>query len=262
MGGEAQNGRLDQDGHAALFTRRSMMARNIRAMGAILASAAAARISPAHARSPTCFLRGTKILTVLGERNIEDLAIGDLLPTVFGGTRAIQWIARYRWSRSDSAKPWVRSVRPVCIKRSAFAAQVPHADLHVTQRHSVLIDGILIPVGSLINGTTIVLHGAGEHQELEYLHIKLETHDAIFAEGAPCETLLEADESASNFAEYFRTYGTHETLDVHCAPVVCNGAMKELKSRFRSVMSPWLGPQKIDVVRDQLEQRALAAVAE
>jgi Hint domain len=251
-----------RDNHAARVTRRGMMASNIKAMGAILASAAVASVSPAHARSPSCFLKGTKILTVLGERNIEDLAIGDQLPTVFGGTRAIQWVARYRWRRSDSEKPWVKSARPVCIKRSAFAAQVPHADLYVTQRHSVLIDGVLIPAGSLINGTTIVLHAAGEHRELEFFHIKLETHDAIFAEGAPCETLLDADESASNFAEYFRTYGTHETQDVRCAPVVCNGALKELKSRFRSVMSPLLGPQKIDVIRDQLEQRALAAIAE
>ena len=32
-----------------------------------------------------CFLKGTKIQTVEGERKVEDLAIGDLLPTMFGG---------------------------------------------------------------------------------------------------------------------------------------------------------------------------------
>ena len=37
-----------------------------------------------------CFQKGTKILTADGERKIEDLAIGDLLPTMFGGLRPVQ----------------------------------------------------------------------------------------------------------------------------------------------------------------------------
>ena len=39
-----------------------------------------------------CFLKGTKIQTAEGERKTEDLAIGDLLPTMFGGLRPVQWI--------------------------------------------------------------------------------------------------------------------------------------------------------------------------
>src|SRR6478736_3826279 len=62
---------------------------------------------------PTCFLKGTRIHTVKGDRKVEDLAIGDLLPTVFGGVRPIQWIARYRYKKSNPAKSWVRDVRPV-----------------------------------------------------------------------------------------------------------------------------------------------------
>ena len=48
-----------------------------------------------------CFLRGTKIRTADGERKIEDLAIGDLLPTMFGGLRPVQWIGRYPIKKSD-----------------------------------------------------------------------------------------------------------------------------------------------------------------
>jgi hypothetical protein len=63
----------------------------------------------------SCFLKGTTIRTVEGAIKIEDLAIGDLLPTVFGGICPIQWIGRYRFKRSDPTKPWVKNVLPVRV---------------------------------------------------------------------------------------------------------------------------------------------------
>ena len=51
-----------------------------------------------------CFLSGTKILTAGGERNIEDLAVGDLLPTMFGGLRPVQWIGRYRYTEKRAVE--------------------------------------------------------------------------------------------------------------------------------------------------------------
>ena len=73
--------------------------RNIIRMGAIGASAVVANlgtINPSTAApTPTaprpvpranCLLRGTTIWTTSGSRNVENLAIGDLLPTMFGGT--------------------------------------------------------------------------------------------------------------------------------------------------------------------------------
>src|SRR6202048_1500195 len=195
-----------------------------------------------------CFLRGTRIATATGERRVEDLAIGDLVPTVFGGTRPIQWIGRFRRIRSDSARPWAKIARPVRIARSALAPNVPSADLYVTQGHALLVDGLLVPAGSLINGTTISLYAAEEHDELEFFHIKLETHDVIYAEGAPCETLLRVDETMSNFADYVREHGTSEAPAVHCAPIVCHGLRSEVSTAARSLLSPWLGPQKLDKI--------------
>ena len=51
------------------------------------------------------FPKGDEILTAEGERKIEDLAIGDLLPTMFGGLRTVQWIARYPLKKSDPQNP-------------------------------------------------------------------------------------------------------------------------------------------------------------
>jgi Hint domain len=252
-------------------SKRSFIAfgvRNILAIGVLAASGAVARITPASACNPNgncdgdkhdegnCFLKGTKIQTVQGERKVEDLAIGDLLPTVFGAVRPIQWMGYYRYMKSDRSKPWVRDVRPVRIKRSALAPNVPYSDLYVTQNHALFIDGALVTADRLINGTTIVLYGADEYDELEFFHVKLETHDVIHAEGAPCETMMSVSESASNFAEYLRLYGAPDTQDLPCAPISFCGLRGELMSRLRNVMSPWRGPQKLDIIRDRLEDRA------
>jgi len=179
-----------------------------------------------------------------------------LLPTHFGGVRPIRWIARYPLKKSDPSKPWVKDVRPVRIARSALATGVPLADLYVTGEHALFIDGLLIPVGNLINGTTITRHEAREYDELEYFNINFDGHDVIYAEGTPVETLRDVDESAVNFAEYYRKYGIPRTEEPRCAPWVSYGGNRgELKSRFRSAISPWLDRrQPIDVIRDRLEE--------
>jgi hypothetical protein len=247
--------------------------RNIMKMGAILSLAALGNVStnPASANcgndkpvgkgcepkgGSNCFLKGTKILTAEGERKIEDLTIGDLLPTMFGGLRAIQWIGRYSFKKSDPSKPWVKDALPVRIARSALAPNVPHADLYVTGGHSLLIDGVLVPAELLINGTTITRDEAREYDELEFLHVKLESHDVIYAEGAPVETLINVQESAVNFADYLRRYGTAATDEEHCAPHIhIWGGRPELMSRFRSALSPWIDLRnQAEVMRDRLEE--------
>jgi hypothetical protein len=101
--------------------------------------------TPIPIPTPThhCFLRGTSIRTANGDRKIEDLTIGDLLPTMFGGMRPIEWIGRYPFKKSDPSKPSVKGVLPVRIIHSALAPNVPQADLYVTKAHALFIDGVL-----------------------------------------------------------------------------------------------------------------------
>ena len=202
-----------------------------------------------------CFLRGTTIRTADGDKKVEGLAIGDLLPTVFGGVRPIQWIGRYRFERTDPTKAWVEEVVPVRVARSALGPDLPRADLLVTRAHALLIDDVLVPVANLINGTTIALLDASTLDELEYFHIKLEGHDVIYAEGVPCETLRNVDENAVNFAEYLREYGPPVEQDALCAPLCGFGRRVEMQSRFRSAISPWFDRrQQLDIIRDKLEE--------
>ena len=236
--------------------------RKIIKIGAIAVSALLARTKPAGAPelNGSCFMKGTTIRTTQGGSKVEDLAVGDLLPTVLSGERPIQWIGRYPYKKSDPSRAWANDALPVRIGRSALAPDIPHADLYVTKAHALLIDGVLVPAGSLINGTTITLHDARELDEMEFFHIKLERHDVIYAEGAPCETLLTVNENAVNFAEYLREYGSPKTKEDTCLPLLSfNGGRSELKSQLRSAISPWVDRrQKLDIIRDRLEQRGIA----
>jgi hypothetical protein len=208
-----------------------------------------------------CFLKGTNIRTVEGDKKVEDLSRGDLLPTVFGGICPIQWIGRYSLE-SDPTKAWVKKVLPVRVGRSALGLDVPRADLYVTREHALLIDGFLVTAGSLINGTTITVYNPGELKRLEFFHIKLKRHNVIYAEGAPCETLVNVQESAVNFAEYLRHYGHPATPETPCATLLsCTGGRREIKSRVRSAISPWIDRrQELDIIRDRLEERGIAVL--
>lgn len=208
-----------------------------------------------NGQSISCFLRGATIRSADGNKKVEDLAIGDLLPTVFCGMRPIQWIGHYRFKKSDPTKAWVKNVIPVRVGRSALGPDMPHADLFLSKGHALLIDGVLVPVCNLVNDTTIALYDARALDELEFFHIKLAAHDVIYAEGAPCETLLNVDENADNFVEYLRKYGPPSSIDAPCAPLFGFGRRVEIKSRFRSAISPWFDcRQKLDIIRDKLEE--------
>lgn len=205
-----------------------------------------------------CFLKGTIIETIDGSRTIEDLAVGDLLPAVFGGARPIQWISRSSHKKNDPSRAWARELLPVRIARSALGPGVPRADLYVTRSHALLIDGILMQAGSLLNGTTITLDEARERDELSYFHIKLEAHDVIYAEGAACESMLNVDANAANFLEYIERYGAPVSGETPCVPIMSAGGRSELRSRLRSAIAPWVDRrQQRDIVRDRLEERGI-----
>ena len=172
------------------------------------------------------------------------------------------WIELLQLQERSGDKAWAKYARPVRIAKHALGDNAPHADLLVTPGHALLIDGVLAPAGALINGTTITLDPAEESDELEYFHIKVEGHDVIFAEGAPCETLLHIDEKADNYAEYARRHGAPATNEIPCAPHH-GGGRKEILSHFRNAISPWLDRREpYDFIRDRLAERGAAPQGE
>jgi hypothetical protein len=186
-----------------------------------------------------CFLRGTGILTPGGEIPVEDLRIGALVETL-NGPLPVKWIGRQKF-RKDSPS-WHWSVAPIRVTRFALSDQHPCRDLYLSPSHSLLIDGFLIPVEWLVNGRTITLSMLDDREVIDYFHIELESHQVIFAEGAPAETLLVTGdrEDFSNFVEYERLYGADKRPAMKpFAPILkWTGARGELERLFRLAVSP------------------------
>jgi hypothetical protein len=253
--------------------RRQMLftsARSLAAVAIVASAAVVARTKPAEAQAcppPSnglpcrCFLKGTLIDTPDGPKKIEELSIGDLVTTHRGEARPIQFVSVYSYRKSDPSREWVTDVRPVRVRKSAISDNVPNRDLYVTRGHSLYLDGVLIPVHNLINGSTIVVDPAGHLSVLDYFHLKLESHDVVLAEGAPCETLLTVNESAKNFADYYRAYGFPMQEQPYAPVHSCNGGRSEIRSRLRSAMSIVKDiRQPLDMVRDRLDARAASVV--
>jgi hypothetical protein len=177
-----------------------------------------------------CFLRGTSIMTPTGEVFIEDLQIGDRVETVSGKSRAVKWIGRQAYKRSGSS--WKDGVVPIRISEHALGHKTPHWDLYLSPGHALFIDGVLIRVKDLVNGTSIA--PAPHRETIEYFQIVLDSHDVILAEGVPAETFLLASnniEGFANFAEFDRLYpgDRHRSMTPY-APIIGMSGREHLKA--------------------------------
>ena len=159
------------------------------------------------AATVTCFLTGTLIATPTGERAVESLSIGDLVLTADGAARPVRWIGRQNVSTLFGAP---ERLRPVRISAGALGDGLPHTDLTVTADHAMLVCGVLVHAGALVNGTTITTVPLSEFgASYTVYNIETEVQELILANGAPAESFVDNVERASfdNYDEYLALYG-------------------------------------------------------
>jgi Hint domain-containing protein len=236
-------------------------------LGGLLASVAAARAGGWYDKDrhggggggAHCFLKGTQILTPQGERPIEDLQIGEMVTTVSGEAKPVKWIGRMRFER-DGRASWDDEAAPVKIARGAFNGDLPDRDLYVSFHHCLYINGLLIPARDLINGSSITQLSSMGVDVLEYLHIELDDHDVILANGVPAETLEGNVDRADfdNFEEYVTLYGATLTSQTRYAPVAArNGRRQALQSHLRGMFAPiYDRRQPLEIIQDELARQA------
>jgi len=168
-----------------------------------------------------CYLPGTLILTVRGEVAVEDLKIGDLLPTLSGKNVPIKWVGIQQFIGQFASKV----ASPVCFHMGSLGNGLPKRDLHVSAGHSMKIGEHLVDARLLVNGVTITQQQ--RFDLIEYYHIDLGEHHCILAEGAWSESYLECNDNRKifdNADEFYDTHPNHlaQVLPEKCLPHVAD----------------------------------------
>jgi len=168
---------------------------------------------------PACFAAGTRIRTTRGDIEVEALAEGDIVRTL-SGSAPVRWIGRGLVNCTTHQSP--REVWPIRVAIDAFGPNQPSHPLYLSPLHAVLCQGVLVPIGHLVNSTSITQVA---RDTVTYFHIALARHDVILAENLPCETLLDLDfaggfdnvDSAPEFLQFLEP----------CAPIIRQGPQLE-----------------------------------
>lgn len=162
---------------------------------------------PTPGAANLCFCAGTRVATPCGDAAIETLCIGDMVHTADGRAVPVKWIGRQIVSTRFGP---AERLLPVRVRAGALGNGLPMRDLTLTADHALLIDGLLVNAGALVNGTPIDYVSLSELGEsYTVYHIETENHDVILAEGAPAETYIDyvGRQAFDNYAEYVSLYG-------------------------------------------------------
>lgn len=154
-----------------------------------------------------CFASGTLIETETGARLVEELVAGDGLVTKSHGLQPLILNMSRRLSAQDlQDNP---KLRPVRISAGALGKGLPSRDLLVSRQHRMLISS---KIAMRMFGKPDVLVSAIKLTELPgiyidesvtsvtYHHLLMESHQVIFAENAPAESLLTGEEALQTLA--------------------------------------------------------------
>ena len=160
---------------------------------------------------PVCFGAGTLIATPEGEKAVETLEIGDMILTDDGKTVPVKWLGRQTVMPIFAGE----RARPVRVSAGALGNGLPHTELVLTADHALIIDGLAINAGALVNGTTITQDAFDSLPErTTFYHVETEGHMVILANGSEAETYVDyvTRRSFDNYDEYVDLYGDERTI--------------------------------------------------
>lgn len=144
-----------------------------------------------------CFCDGTLIDTANGPVAVERLVVGDRVQTMDHGLQPIRWIGRRTVTAVETvAHP---KLLPVRVAAGAMGQGLPLRDLWLSPQHRVLVRSAISNRMAGPGGTLVaVIHLAGlpgiaqakAPRVVNYVHIRLDRHEVVKAEGTWAETLL------------------------------------------------------------------------
>jgi hypothetical protein len=164
---------------------------------------------------------------------VEDIAVGDPVLTADGKTVPVTWVGRLTVLPLFDRAAAQRLVR---IKAGALGAGLPIRDLMLTADHAVMVDGLLLNAGTLVNGASIdyvPVRDLGERYTV--YHIETDQHDLILAEGVPAETFVDMTgrKGFDNYDEYLALYGADRVIPEMQRPRISSSRMVPVSLRDR-----------------------------
>ena len=165
-----------------------------------------------------CFTAGALIATPFGLRNIDSLKSGDLVSTVDDGPAPVRWVSRrtvHFSSVNDNALP-------IEIKAGALGPGVPARDMVVSPQHRFAMwdmsnrqQGLmLVPAKALLALPRVRVQEG--RQRVTYIHIALDRHQLLRAEGALTESCYVGPAliNGANRADLLRMRAIFPTVDL------------------------------------------------
>jgi hypothetical protein len=195
-----------------------------------------------------CFMAGTSISVPAGAAAVETLGAGDWVVTTEGEHRQIRWLGRQTVSTrfSDPLR-----VLPIRIRQGAFGSGLPMRDLLVSPDHALLLDGVLVQAGALVNGLSITQESQVP-EVFTYYHIELADHSLILAEGVAAETFVDNVDRLG-----FDNWDEHEALGLDMSSIV-EMPVPRAQSRRQVPVAIW---DRLISRASEAEASALALVA-
>lgn len=149
-----------------------------------------------------CFTPGTRIRTAEGDVAVEDIREGAKIQTKDNGLQEVLWVGEKRVSGARLyAMP---ELRPIRLRRGALGVDRPDGDLLVSPAHRMLVKGrkaealfgadeVLVAARDLIDDRMAVR----DHTvtEVRYIHLLLDRHEVVFANGLETESFLPEGEA-------------------------------------------------------------------
>ncbi|MEM7057645.1 MAG: Hint domain-containing protein [Pseudomonadota bacterium] len=143
-----------------------------------------------------CFGNDALILTPEGERTVASLLPGDLVETKDFGPRPIRWVGRRRIG--EQALVGSPQLLPIRLAAGTLGEGLPRRDLLVSQQHRIVVRGpiavrmfdskeVLVAAVHLLGVDGIEV--TDDVTDINYVHLMLDQHQIIFAEGAETESL-------------------------------------------------------------------------
>jgi hypothetical protein len=138
-----------------------------------------------------CFTPGTLIATDRGLKPIETLKRGDRLVTRDNGLKRVTWIGSRSFTYHDLDA--AEALRPILIRAGAFGDGYPMRDMIVSPEHRFLITGRVAGGGAerLVAAKYLLDQDGVQPASMlgvSYLHVLLNAHEVILANGAWTES--------------------------------------------------------------------------